>query len=302
MKKYILIIVLTIATFLGIDYLCDRILLHGVNEFYGLESHSDILLIGHSHLMLATDKKRIEDELHLKVSKYTREGVNVQDRYIMVKQFLNSNYSDSLKICLYGVDLCTFTGEGLSQNSYKLFYPFMDDSYVDRYIESQTDCCDYLLHKIVRTSRYNEDGIKNASLRGWLHDWSNKKNGIIDIKLYHKKLENDDERHIMMNPELIETFKATINMLTDRGIRVILINTPTLDLLNNYEPDKFKNVVEWFEKFTLENDLVEYWDFNPQYSSRHEIFYDRLHLNAHGQEIITTEIINRLKKETLCYQ
>ncbi len=302
MKKRVVIIISIIAVLFGLDYLCDRILLHGVNEFYGLETHSDILLIGHSHLMLATDKERIEEELHLKVSKYTREGVNVHDRYTMVKQFLNSDYSDSLKFCLYGVDLCTFTGEGLSQNSYKLFYPFMDDSYVNQYIKSQTDSKDYLLHKIVRTSRYNDDGIKNASLRGWLHDWSNKKNGIIDIELYRKKLANGDERSIMMNPELIDTFKSTMKMLTDKGIRVILINTPTLDLLNEYEPDKYRNIVEWFETFALENDMVEYWDFNPQYSSRHDIFHDRLHLNARGQEIITTEIVNRLKRDSLCYQ
>lgn len=301
MKQCIAIVVF-IVSFFSIDYLCDRIMLHGVNEFYGFKSYSDILLIGHSHLMLATDKERIEDELHLKVSKYTREGVNVFDRYIMVKQFLNSNYSDSLKVCLYGVDLCTFTGEGLSKNSYKLFYPFMDDKYVDQYVRSQTDYKDYLLHKIIRTTRYNDDGIKNASLRGWLHDWSNKKNGIIDIELYRKKLANGDERNIMMNQELIDTFKATIKMLTDRGIMVILINTPTLDLLNEYEPDKYKNIVDWFEKFALENDMVEYWDFNPEYSSRHDIFYDRLHLNANGQEIITTEIIDRLKKELPCYQ
>lgn len=302
MEKHIAIIILVIVTLFSIDYLCDRILLHGVNEFYGLESHSDILLIGHSHLMLAIDKEKFEDELHLKVSKYTREGVNVHDRYIMVKQFLNSIFSDSLKICLYGVDLCTFTGEGLSQNSYKLFYPFMDDSYVDQYIKSQTDNGDYLLHKIVRTTRYNDDGIKNASLRGWRHDWSNKKNGIIDIELYRKKLANNDERSIMMNQELIDIFKETIKLMTDRDIKVILINTPTLDLLNNYEPDKYKNIVSWFETFALDNDMVEYWDFNPQYSSQYDIFYDRLHLNARGQEIITTEIINRLKKELPCYQ
>lgn len=299
MRTFLISAILTIVSFLGIDYVLDRIMLHGVKEFYGLNCNSEILIIGHSHIMLATDKERIEEELYLKVSKYTREGVNVQDRDIMVKQFLNSKYSDSLKICLYGVDLCTFTGEGLSQNSYKLFYPFMDDRKVDLYIKSHTGINDYLLHKIVRTSRYNDDGIKNASVRGWLHDWSNKKNGIIDIDVYRKKLENGDERKIEMNSELIKTFVSTIKSLTDRGIKVILVNTPTLDLLNGYEPDKYKTVVNWFECFATNNVMVEYWDFNPQYSSYHDIFYDRLHLNAKGQEIITTEIIHRLKKELL---
>lgn len=297
MKKKILSIILLIGAFFVADYVGDRIMLHGVNIFYGLNQHSKILLIGHSHLMLATDKERIERELHTTVSKYTREGVNVVDRRIMVSQFLHSEYSDSLQLCLYGVDLCTFTGKGLSQNSYKLFYPFMDDDSISNYIRQNSTLTDYWLHKLIRVSRYNDDGIKGGAIRGWRHDWSNRKNGLIDIEIYKQKLLNGDERNIEMQPDLIAEFTETVKMLTDRGIKVILVNTPTLDLLNEYEPEKFQEMVDWFMDFTSQNNLVEYWDFNPDFSSRHELFHDRLHLNATGQQVITTELINKLKKE-----
>ena len=283
-----------ITLFIILDYSIDRFMLHGVNKFYGLNQDSEILIIGHSHIMLATDKDRLEKELSVKVSKYTREGVNVSDRKIMIEQFLNTNNCDSLKIVLYGVDLCTFTGEGLSENSYKLFYPFMNDHNTSEYVYNSTDALDYWLHKLLRTHRYNDDGIKNGALRGWLNNWSNMKYGKVDIEKYKKRLVAGNERHIQMNSELIKDFKESIDMLTSRGIKVILINTPTLDLLNDFEPEKFIQMTNWFESFAMENNLIEYWDFNPMYSSDYNLFYDRLHLNVDGQEVITEELIKRL--------
>lgn len=267
---------------------------HGVDEMYGLNQHSEILLVGHSHLMLATDKQQMEHDLGMKVSKYTREGVNVSDRKMMIQQYLDSGYGDSLKVVLYGVDLCTFTGEGLSANSFKLFYPFMDNKKIGEYIYEHGGATDYWIHKLIRLTRFSDDALKNAALRGWLHNWSNYKNGTIDVEAYKKFLENGAERHIQMNPKLIEEFNETIDMLTSRGVRVILVNTPTLDLLNNYEPHKFKVIVTCFEEFASESDLVEYWDFNPEYSHQHELFYDRLHLNSDGQKVLSKIITNRI--------
>lgn len=294
MKKIKWIIAI-VAIFFICDFIVERIFFHGVNEMYGLKRHSDILLVGHSHLMLGTDKQQMENDLNKKISKYTREGVNVSERKMMIQQYLDSGFADSLKIVLYGVDLCTFTGGGLSANSYKLFYPFIDDEKIGSYIREQGGNADYWLHKIVRCTRYSDDGIKNGAARGWMHNWSNLKNGTIDIETYKQRLKNGDERHIQMNPALISEFQATVSMLTERGIKVVLVNTPTLDLLNDFEPEKFQMIVQWFQKFADNNLLVEYWDYNPQYSHRHELFYDRLHLNAKGQKVISKEITNQLK-------
>ena len=288
-------LIIIIVLFFVCDFAIERFMKHGVDEMYGLNQYADVLLVGHSHLMLATDKQQMEKDLGLKVSKYTREGVNVSDRKIMIQQFLDSGYGDSLKVVLYGVDLCTFTGEGLSANSYKLFYPFIDNEKIGNYIREQGGKKDYWLHKLVRTTRYSGDGIKNGAIRGWLHNWSNLKNGTVDIEAYKQRLQNGDERHIQMNPELIAEFKETIAMLTERGIKVALVNTPTLDLLNDFEPDKYQMMVDWFQTYANEEPLVEYWDFNPEYSSHHELFHDRLHLNAKGQKIINKEITNKLK-------
>lgn len=293
-KNLIIFAILAVCSFLIIDNIVNWAMMKGVNNYYGLNQHSEILLIGHSHLMLAVDKKRMENELGRKISKYCREGVNVTDRKMMVEHFLHSGCADSLKCVLYGVDLATFTGDGLSQNSYKLFYPFIDNGYVDRYISQQSGVADYWLHKILKTTRFNDDGLKNSVVRGWLNNWDNFKSNIIDIERYKKRLNDGDERHIQMNENLITQFKETIGMLTERGIRVILVNTPTVDLLNQFEPEKYQQIMQWFRNFADENDNVDFIDFNPEYSSDYSIFSDRLHLNYKGQQIITDRLVEYL--------
>lgn len=289
-------IVFALVLFFAFDFGVEKVLRYGVDHYFGLNEYADMLLIGHSHLMLAVDKQKMEEELDIKISKYCREGVGVCDRYYMVKQYLDSPYSDSLKTMMYGVDLCTFLGEGLSSNSYVLFYPFIDNDDIGGFIRESTDAVDYWSHKIIRTYRYNDGTIMNAAIRGLRNDWSNKKVGVIDIEKYKQFIADGNERHIQMDPRIINKFKETIKMATDRGVRVILVNTPTLDILNEYEPDKFAEVCQWFQDFADNNDHVEYWDFNPEYSTRHEIFYDRLHVNVRGQEIINEAIIKKIKE------
>lgn len=295
-RKTGIVVVCIVALFFICDILINIFMMKGVDNYYGLNQDPEILLIGHSHLMLATDKKRLENELGMKVSKYCREGVNVSDKKVMVEHFLNSGHADSLKYVLYGVDLATFTGDGLSANSYQLFYPFMGDEKVDAYVKSQATPTDYWLHKLVKTTRFNDDGLKNSAIRGWLSNWDNLKTNVINVEAYKKKLANGDERSIKMNKALMAQFEETVQEITSRGVKVILVNTPTLDLLNDYEPDKYQAMMDWFETFAEENDLVEFIDYNPKYASDYSIFSDRLHLNSKGQQVITTELINHIKR------
>lgn len=280
--------------FFLLDLALDRIMIRGVNNYYGLNRDSQLLLIGHSHLMLATDKQRLENETGLKVSKYCREGVNVIDREAMIKHFLNSGHADSLQTVLYGVDLYTFTGSGLSKNSYSLMYPFIDNPDVDRYIRSEASPTDYWLHKIVRTTRYNNDGLKNSVWRGWSDNWDNFKTNTINADKYASGIAKKGVQPIELNPELIETFKRSVDNLTKRGIRVVLVNTPTIDLLNKSIGDSYEEVMDIYRDMAKQNQLVEFWDFNPEFSSDHTIFSDAIHLNTKGQRLITNELISRI--------
>lgn len=293
-NRTFLCFICAIALFFIADNLVNWTMMKGIDNYYGLDQPSEILLIGHSHLMLATAKERLEKGTGMKVSKYCREGVNVTDKKAMVEHFLGSANTDSLKYVLYGVDLATFTGDGLSKNSYKLFYPFIDDNQVGQYIRSQADPVDFWLHRLIKSTRFNDDGIKNSAGRGWLDNWDNLKTNTIDVEAYRKRLANGDERRIQMNPVLIEQFQQTIGLLTSRGAKVILVNTPTLDLLNDFEPEKYEQVMDWFHEYADSDENVYFWDFNPRYQSDHNLFSDRLHLNRRGQETITGELIERI--------
>lgn len=289
-------IFVVVVVLVALDCIIDRVMLHGVNRYYGFDQKSNILLIGHSHLMLATDKAKLERGTGLKVSKYCREGVNVSDRKVMVDHFLADTNIDSLKYVLYGVDLATFTGDGLSMNSYKLMYPFMGNDSIDKYIKGQASGSDYWLHKLVKSSRYNDDGLKNSAIRGWMSNWDNMKFNTIDINAYKRQIANGKERHLKMNPELMKQFDSTIKELSERGLTVILVNTPTLDLANNFDAENYDKIMNWFHNYADSHDNVYFWDYNPKYSSDYGIFSDRIHLNRKGQEIITDELIKGIRE------
>lgn len=293
MKK-ILLCLWYMMVFIAVDRGLGLFVNRGLNSYFGLNQHSEVLLIGHSHLMLATDKIKLESALNYKVSKYCREGVNVADRYQMVKQYLESPYSDSLKIVLYGVDQFMFTGTGLSSNSYKLFYPFMDEKSIDQYIYDNTGQYDYWLHKLFCSTRYS-DALLNSSIRGWRHDWSNYKSGFLRVEELKEQIMKGQQRHIVFEPELVKTFECTLQLLVERNIKVILVNTPIADLLNQYEPEQYDKIVNYFHDKARSSPFIYYWDMNPEYSKRYELFFDPIHLNPQGQKVISDKIIKLFK-------
>lgn len=297
MKKRITYIILFILLFLGIDRGIGLLLNAGLERYFGLNQHSTVLLVGHSQLMLSTDKVTFEQQIGLPVSKYCREGVNVADREVMIRQFLASPYSDSLKVVLYGVDQFMFTGAGLSQNSYKLFYPFMSNRQMDTYIHTNAeDRFDYWLHKEIWTTRYS-DALINSSIRGWLHNWDNYKFGQLQVEALEKDIAEDKQRHIRFDPELIAIFEQTLSELTERGIRVILVNTPIAKPLHTYEPEAYQKIETYFLELA-QSPLIDYWDLNPDFSARYELFFDAVHLNDKGQKIVNQYLVDRFRTET----
>lgn len=277
--------------FVVIDQVTKIVLNIGLNQYFGLDQHSEILLIGHSHLMLAIDKEELENKTHHKVSKYCREGVNIADRNAMVKQYLSLPSSDSLKVVFYGVDQFMFTGKGLSKNSYKLFYPFIDNPNIDQYIRESSDDYDYWLHKLICTSRYS-DALINSAIRGWRKDWSNYKVGNLNVANLEKEIEKGQQRHICFEPTLINSFEETLNLLTQKGICVVLINTPIAKPLNDYEPQQYKKIIDYLQGKADSDPLIYYWDMNPKYADKYDLFFDPIHLNPEGQRQITKQVID----------
>lgn len=289
-KTFLFTITIFILLFVVLDRAVALGLEKGLKAYYGLNEESELALVGHSHLMLGVDKVALEKQLGITVSKYTREGVNVSDRLVMIEQLLNTN--PKIKTLIYGVDAWTFTGEGLSANSYKLFYPFFDDPNIDAYIKDHSSFSDYSSKKYIKTSRYNEQLIAGA-MRGYLGKWDNLKYGTVDIPKLKTQLQEQSFRKIHNDQQNIETFHQTLSLLKSKGIKVLLLHIPTVDLLETYQKKEFNETMTIFENVV--DDDVTFLNLQEPWSSKYELFYDPIHLNPKGQQEITGVLINYLK-------
>lgn len=290
-KSLIIYITLFVCSFILIDRLVNEFLEEGLNRYYGIGESNEIALVGHSHLMLGIDKLQIEKALNKGVSKYTREGVNVSDRKVMLKQLIEKN--PNLKTIIYGVDAWTFTGEGLSKNSFKLFYPFLDDPNIDNYVRKHNSLSDYIPKKYLKSSRYNEQLISGA-MRGYLKKWTNLKFGTVDTLKLIKTIEKGKYRKINNNSDNVRVYEETLSLLKENDINVILLYVPTIDKLEKIQQEEFNNTIKIIEDQV--GGLVEFVNFQEPWSHNYELFYDPIHLNPEGQKQITAELISFLKQ------
>ncbi len=291
-KRFLLKGLMFLALFYVVDFSVNLFLSQGLKKFYGLGEDTEIALIGHSHLMLGVDKQQLETGMNTGVSKYTRQGVNVADRDIMIDQLLQSN--PKLKTVIYGVDAWMFTGEGLSENSYKLFYPFMGQKEARLHVKKHASFFDYYIHLLVKSSRYTEE-LFSSAFRGYMSNWSNLKLGTVDTVKLKKNIADGDIRKINSTAENRIIFEKSIKKLNDRGINVVLLYVPTINLYNRYEPAKFNAELEYFRSIDKQYDGVSYIEYLEPYSSDYTIFFDPIHLNPKGQKLITEKLIVDLK-------
>lgn len=285
-SNLIKVVIFTFFFFI-IDYLMAFFLLKGVEHNYGLKSDADVLMIGHSHLMLAVDKVLLEERSGLRVAKYTREGVNIADRKVMLKHYF-STCREKPEIVVLGVDPWLFTGEGLSKNSWMLFLPFMDSPEISYYIKkSAPRKFDYFRYKYLRSSRFNAV-LLNASIRGWLNNWDNLKFGVVDTSRYKNEETLRIFRPVTFSRELMDDFSSTLDFLNGENVRVILLNTPVWQPLINAEKQEYEKsmflIDSLKQKHCPDSEII---DMLPHFTSRTELFFDPIHLNHVGQKIVT---------------
>lgn len=292
MNKYIIRFIIAIIVLFGLDYIIGLTLKTGLDKGMGLNEHSQILIVGHSHLMMGLDKDSLEKGLICKVTKHTRSGVGIVERKMMTDMFINSKYSDSLKVVVIGVD--PFLGAHISQNTHTLFYPWMDETDVGSYIKEHTTFIEYYAHKIFHLSRFSDDLIKQ-SIRGWKNDDRNYKTTIFTDSIFEANKGKWD-KPIKTNPKLMSILEQTIKDLTERKIHTILLQAPILKLITDLNPVDYKNMIEYYKTIDAQSDYVHFIDYSPYYDSDYEIFFDPIHLNVNGQKEITNRFIKDLKE------
>lgn len=291
--KFLKHLVVFVGIFFLADFLVSGVVLHGLNKYYGLGTHPDMLLNGASQMMLGLDKNLIEKQLSIKVAKYTREGVNVVDRETMLRYFLDHD-GQTIHTTVYSIDAFLFTGEGLSKNSYTLFYPFMDDKKISAYIYNQSpDRVEFYIHKYVRSTRF-DFLLLNSALRGYRNDWSNLKYGTLDALALHRQILGGDVRKIKNDPANLTSFLRAMEMLQADGRAVVLVYFPYAYELEHSDPLR-DSTFDIFRDYAQKHPGVRLIDLSSAVGSHSEWYFDPNHLNPLGQKEATQAFIDAFK-------
>lgn len=281
-----------IVIFFAVDFAVGKLLKSGLDKGMGLSTHSQILIVGHSCLMMALDENEIEKSLGVSVFKHTRAGTSMVERKLMTEMYFNSENSDSLKLVIIGVDPFSFTMEGLSDNPHVLFYPWMDYKSVDSYIRQNTSDIDYFVHKFSKLTRFSDDLVKQ-SLRRVKADDRNYKTQKYTDKLFEQNSQKWN-REIKFNRRLMKVFEDNMRMVTDRRIRVVLLQTPMLKRLIDPHMEEYLKLMAYFRNLEKIDTLIRFIDYRPDYQDEYSLFFDPIHLNVYGQKEITHRLIDNL--------
>jgi len=276
-----------------LDYGICAFLDVGLRRYFGLDKPAQVVFVGHSRTILGIDDALLGRALGVKAAKFAVNGANTVDRAAMVRFFLTQQ--PDVKVLVYDVEASSFAGEGLSANSYRLFFPFIGDPGMAAYLKGQCKSLDeYWLRKIWRTSRYDEVTLSLA-MRGWLGVRENLKLQAFNPALARRAVEKGRSRPVSVEAAAYRTFLSTIAFARARGVKVALVNLPTVDILNRIDAEKREQVRELFRKLAREDPDVVFLDYSRAFETRYDLFYDTIHMNAKGQRLVTEELAKRLK-------
>ncbi|MDT8301698.1 MAG: SGNH/GDSL hydrolase family protein, partial [Sedimentisphaerales bacterium] len=109
------------------------------------------------------------------------------------------------------------------------------------------------------------------------------------------KIANDQIRHISFDEDAIICFEQTLQFALKKGIHVILLHIPIVDLYNQAEPEKYRRAIELLQRFSSRYNQVTFLDYSSFYCQQYELFYDPIHLNPQGQRLVTEKLAQDLK-------
>lgn len=295
LRRFLAKLVLLGLLFLGLDRLLGWGLRLGLDRYYGLNEPAAVLCVGHSHTVLGIDIIYLSQALGLPTAKFAVEGANTADRLEMIRYYFRRQ-PGAARAVVYDVDANSFTSAGLSSASYTLLFPFIDDpgirAYIKRNCRSRTE---YWLRVLLCAPRCNEMTL-SLSVRGLLKKWSNFKFGSVQVGRLQEQIRQGRFRHIAFDADNIRLFGETARLVAGNGATLCLTYIPTIDILNQAEPEKFKHSMELLRGLAATNSSVVFLDYNSEFQSRHDLFFDSIHLNREGQRAVTARLCEDLRR------
>ncbi len=296
MARFLLKIFLLFIFVLVMDWCVGSFLKRGLDLYFGFDKQAEVLLVGHSHTMLGIDAEMLEESLSVPIAKYAVNGANVHDRLAMLRHYF-SEFPGTVKVVVYDVNDRLFAGDGLSANSYRLFYPYIDNPEMSGFLQEHAGSeKEFFLRRVFRSLRFNTT-VLNLAMRGNLGVFESFKSGQVDIDHLRMEIASGRRAGIEVAPENLQVFDETIEFVRSQGAKMVLFYIPTVDLLSRIDLDSHERAVSMFRQVAEERAGVIYLDYQQAYGSRHELFWDPVHLNREGQRVVTRELADFLSKK-----
>lgn len=284
-----------VALFFAVDIIIFKLIFIGLLKYYGFESNSQVLINGSSMSMSGFDRREIEAVTKFRTAFYAREGVNVEDRFVMLQHYF-SDHPNEVKRVIYEVNPLLLTKISSSQNVHTLFYPFIDNQFIDSYIRKSENEIDYYIHRLIRCSRFDAQ-LLVTSIRGYLSNYAVYKTNTIDPLELSQLRSITKKATIPLDHERIKVFELSMELIKENSAKTILIVMPMVEEKNqSYDERDYSEYYNYFKKYAEVNDIM-FVDFNlMEISNDSSLFSDPVHLNGKGQKKITAMLNSLLLK------
>ncbi len=291
-KRFLILIVL----FILFDFLISIVLINGLNNYFGFSENPEILINGSSMAMSGFNRKDIENYTGMKIASYNHEGVSIIDRYAMIRHFFQM-YPEGVKTVVYEVNPVLFSNIKTAENIYTIFYPYMDDKTIDKYIKERTSIKEYYINKIIRAKRFDSRLIR-LIIMGYLGKSDNLKTNTLDTATLLPLITKKGMIEIAFEKMNEELFEKTMDIISSNHANIILVMMPMYHIkLNTFRKEDYNKLCKYFKDYCSARKDIEFLDlnqdsliYNPNY------FSDPLHFNVYGQRQITHMICSHLIK------
>lgn len=282
--------------FIIIDFVLSVILINGLNKYYGFTEDPEILINGSSMVMSGFNRQELENEEGMQISFYAHEGVSIRDRYVMINHFF-SMYPKGVRTIIYEVNPVLFSSIETSDNSYTIFYPYMDDRAVDRYVKEKAGIKDYYLNKIIRTKRFDSRLIVNI-VKGYLGLYNDIKTNTLDAAAVIQLGEQKGKVNIRMENANLRIFENTMDTIRSHHASIILVMMPVYYMkLQTFNNDGYNSLCQYLENYCKGTKEVKFLNLNEDDLIMDAgYFSDPLHFNVYGQRKITSILGSYLKE------
>jgi hypothetical protein len=244
--------------------------------------------------MSGFNREEIGNQTKMQIATYTHEGVSINDRYAMIEHFYQK-YPVGVKTVVYEVNPVLFSNISTAENVYTIFYPYLDDKTINKYIKEKTSIKEYYTHKIIRTKRFDSRLIRFIMM-GYLSKYDNLKTNALDTAALLPLIAQKGKTEVIMEQSNIIVFENTMDLIRSHNSSIVLVMMPMYYIkLQTFNSEGYRLLCNYFKVYCSSRQDVKFLDLNQNsiiFNANY--FSDQLHFNVYGQRHITNLISSYL--------